>query len=969
MAFSPDGKRLATSDGFFDGQGRPMPSQKVLVWDAGTGKVLFSLKGHTSTVVALAFSPDGDKLASASFDQTAKLWDMSTGREIRDFKGHTAGLNNVAYSPDGKHLATASHDGTMKVWNTGGRQEALALRGHQAEVVSVAFSGDSKRLASLSADGSVKVWEPISGRLLLSLAWPGVSRLGFRPASSSLLLGWASDGKVVKTWDIRAGQETAIQPEHHGLCNRSPDGKWYWRWDGRVKIRDAVTNKDKFLLKVHGPNFYALAFSPDSKRLATASGGASLKLWDLETGKELQTLKGYFLPVLGVVFSPDGKRLFSCSVDDTVKVWDADTGQEALSLKGHSHFVTCVAISPDGKLLASGSADQTIRIWDARPPGGELPKAPEPDDLLTNSIGMKLKRIPAGQFLMGSGREVIEREKKDLLRLAPSWRMTQEGPQHEVRITKPFYMGVHEVTVGQFRVFVQETKYKTQAEKEGGAFRIPIALPRKMDGNTNWLNPAFEQDDQHPVVCVSWYDAKEFCAWLSKKEGKTYRLPTEAEWEYACRAGTTTRYCCGNDDHGLRDFANLGDESILQEWPGFKHPYAMMPWNDAYPFTAPVGGFQANAFGLHDMHGNVWEWVADWYADDYYAKSPKQDPQGPESGSSRVARGGSWFEPAWNSRSALRTRPPPSNRANNVGFRVVLDPDDVITNSIGMKLKRIAAGKFLMGSPREEIERAKKETANWGLPKDWWQSEGPQHEVRISKPFYMGVHEVTVGQLRQFLQASGYKTQAEKKGGSRRHFPDGSFKWDLPCNWLNPGFDQTDDSPVVCVSWNDAKEFCDWLSRQEGRSYRLPTEAEWEYACRAGTTTRFFCGDDQQALKDFANVPDESLKLKWPKFPYKGGRVPWDDGYPFTAPVGRFKPNGFGLHDMHGNVQEWVADWYDPNYYAKSAKEDPKGPVKGNVRVTRGGAFADNAYYCRSAARFQRGDIAYHVGFRVVYDP
>ncbi len=963
LAFSPDGKRLASSDGFYDGQGRPMPSQ-VRVWEADTGKVLLSLDGHTSTVVGLAFSPDDSKLASASYDRTVKLWDMASGRELYDFKGHTDALRCLAYSPNGKYLASGSFDQSMKLWEAKVRQEPRVLVGHQAEVISVAFSKEN-HLASLSLDGSIKVWEPSTGRLLTARRWPGVVRVGFSP-EGSLLLGCAPDGKAVKAWDLRAGKEGSIQEEHQGMLQRSPDGTLSasdLAWDPTVKIRDAVTKQEKFLLKGHKSRVYAVAFSPDSKRLATASGDQTLKTWDLETGKELLTFKGHRNPVLGVVFSPDGQRLFSCAVDGSVKVWDVDTGQDALTLKAHGHFAGCVAISPDGKLLASGSADRTIRLWEADEPKAGLTRPTEPDDVITNSIGMKLKRIPLGKFLMGSGPEEIEREKKEVLRWAPPWRISQEGPQHEVRITKPFYMGVHEVTVGQFRVFVQETKYKTQAEKEGGAFRIPIALPRKMDGNTNWLNPAFEQDDQHPVVCVSWYDAKEFCAWLSKKEGKTYRLPTEAEWEYACRAGTTTIYSCGNDDNGLSDVANLGDESIKQEWPGFKHPYGMMPWNDGYPFTARVGMFQANAFGLHDMHGNVWEWLADWYAADYFAKSPKEDPQGPESGNSRVARGSSWFEPAWICRSALRNHGLPSNRGNNIGFRVVYDPDDIITNSIGMKLKRIPAGKFTMGSSPEEIERLKKEKLSWP-PSDWQHAEAPQHKVRITKPFYMGVHEVTVGQFRQFAKATNYKTQAEKEGGAFRHFPDGSGKVDPQTNWLNPGFEQTDDHPVVCVSWNDAKEFCDWLSKKEGNSYRLPTEAEWEYVCRAGSSTRYCCGDDKQALKDFANLADDSIKLMWPAWPYPSGKgVSWDDGHPFTAPVGRFQPNAFGLYDMHGNVWE----------YKKSdlAVEDPKDDLAGGSRVYRGGSWGSVIWNCRSACRVwgAPGSGFAHVGLRVVYVP
>ena len=203
------------------------------------------------------------------------------------------------------------------------------------------------------------------------------------------------------------------------------------------------------------------------------------------------------------------------------------------------------------------------------------------------------------------------------------------------------------------------------------------------------------------------------------------------------------------------------------------------------------------------------------------------------------------------------------------------------TNSIGMKLRLIPPGKFTMGSSKEEIDFWLK------LKQDGWYkelllSEGPQHEVEITQPFYMGQTDVTVGQFRQFVKATGYKTQAEREGGAVRGFPNGGFKEVANTNWLNPGFAQTDDHPVVCVSWNDAVEFCQWLSKEEGRTYRLPTEAEWEYSCRAGSKGRWSFGDDEGELWDYARVGGNSQGHAWP--------------------VAGLKANAWGLYDMHGNV-------------------------------------------------------------------
>ncbi len=174
------------------------------------------------------------------------------------------------------------------------------------------------------------------------------------------------------------------------------------------------------------------------------------------------------------------------------------------------------------------------------------------------------------------------------------------------------------------------------------------------------------------------------------------------------------------------------------------------------------------------------------------------------------------------------------------------------------------------------------------------------------------------------------------------------FEQDAKYTWRNPGFAQTDEHPVVNVSWNDAVAFCEWLSKQEGKRYRLPTEAEWEYACRAGSTTRFSNGDDPERPGDVGNVADGTAKAKYPKW---NGTITARDGYVYTAPVGTFRPNGFGLYDMHGNVWEWCSDWYDQSYYANSPVEDPQGPATGSDRVVRGGGWFGSPVTCRSAIR------------------
>ncbi len=246
--------------------------------------------------------------------------------------------------------------------------------------------------------------------------------------------------------------------------------------------------------------------------------------------------------------------------------------------------------------------------------------------------------------------------------------------------------------------------------------------------------------------------------------------------------------------------------------------------------------------------------------------------------------------------------------------------------SIGMKLKLIPAGEFLMGSPDGEE----------GHEDD----EGPQHRVKITKPFYIGIHEVTKGQFARFVADQSYKTEPERdgKGGLGYNESASKFELDPQYTWKNTGFAQTDDHPVVNVTWNDAVAYCEWLSSKEGKKYRLPTEAEWEYACRAGTTTAYQTGDDPEQLATIGNVADGTAKAKFSNWTYA---INARDGYVFTAPAGRFKSNEFGLYDMHGNVWEWCADEYDSEAYKKrsSGIEDPIVDTgSGSSRVLRGGS-------------------------------
>lgn len=309
---------------------------------------------------------------------------------------------------------------------------------------------------------------------------------------------------------------------------------------------------------------------------------------------------------------------------------------------------------------------------------------PEPAST-ENSLGMRFVRIPAGEFLMGSeestesyAESFPQYDRQRFLKLA------DEAPVHRVRITRAFYLGQHEVTVGQFRRFLQASGYRPESEADGtGGYGYnpdydPATSARgdAFEGRHprySWRNPGFPQGDDHPVVNVTWNDAAAMCKWLSETEGKTYRLPTEAEWEYAARAGTTTRYHSGDDPQSLLKVANVFDASSAGYWDKWSR-YAL-GGSDGFAFTSPVGSFKPNAFGLHDVHGNAWEWTADWHDDSYYARSPVDDPKGPEDGSVRVRRGGSWHTWAFYARSSYRNWNAPDTRYTLVGMRLLREAD------------------------------------------------------------------------------------------------------------------------------------------------------------------------------------------------------------------------------------------------------------------------------------------------------
>ena len=234
-----------------------------------------------------------------------------------------------------------------------------------------------------------------------------------------------------------------------------------------------------------------------------------------------------------------------------------------------------------------------------------------------------------------------------------------EGPQKEVKIS-PFSIGTYEVTHDEFLLFMNDDSLTRNSDVDA----VTRPTPQYID-----FSLGMGKQGGFPVNSMSQHAALMYCRWLYQKTGTFYRLPTEAEWEYACRAGTRTRYPHGDDPQGLLHTANTFDQDVAPLWPRWQQH--ALAGSDGHVFTAPVGSYAPNAFGLHDMLGNAWEWVSDWHGDTYYAHSPRNDPQGPADGTVRVRRGGSWHTWSFYARCGYRNWNSPQTRYTLVGMRLV----------------------------------------------------------------------------------------------------------------------------------------------------------------------------------------------------------------------------------------------------------------------------------------------------------
>jgi len=414
LFYSPDGSRLAVVTG---GSARSPGMVKVL--DATTGRVLKTLRGHESFATCVSFSPDGQLVASGSFDGSVRIWNVDTGAELLTFDGHSNFITSLAFSGDGQRIATASSDlqegggrgaGEVKVWNAKTGQVELVLRGHTERVRQVAFSHDDSRIATAGYDGTVKIWSSRRQNHSLTIAGQStVMAVAVSPDSRRI----ATAGSNVTIWDAATGSELSSFSGHStnvGLVAFHQDGARVVSSGPRepVKVWDSQSGEELFSFDRHGSGVTGLCLHPDGRRIATAGSDQTVRIWDLssgreelaipftqrtvvaisldndgkriavgfgngriaihnaEDGSEHLSLAGHEKRIAQVAFSPDGSLIASSSLDGTTKLWEVRSGNLRHTLVGHTRNVTDVSFSPNGTRLATGSRDETVRLWDVR---------------------------------------------------------------------------------------------------------------------------------------------------------------------------------------------------------------------------------------------------------------------------------------------------------------------------------------------------------------------------------------------------------------------------------------------------------------------------------------------------------------------------------------------------------------------------------------------------------------------------
>lgn len=587
---------------------------------------------HDDLVDSVKFSPDGKSLYSVGWEHQVKIWDVATRKlsNTSDLRPLNVSMLVKANGlPD--QYTLASHAGNMKILNLSQDKTVRSW-----PIPKVPFES-----GSLSHDGSMVAASFTNPRTKLTMLILWDANTGRKIAERQLPAGLVKQVRFSADGGTLFTVGSVIKPSS---SHNEPIGRLIF-WNTSDLTPEHQISQDIGRMQT-------VCTDPGGKWIATGDWFGRLNVFEMNSRKLTASLL-QDCEVTSVVMTPDERFVVVGCGDGRIRIWDWRSNRIWIELRGHHEKIFGLDVSPNSRWLASGSRDGTVRLWDLEKLG-QSPVAESHASEITNSLGMTLIPIPSGQFRMGT-------EEGEL-------GLASERPAHQVRITHGYYLSQHEVTVGQFRQFVEATNYRTSAETDGtgGRWRGPNEGYRN-DPKWTWQNPGYKITDRHPVTQVSWTDAVAFCDWLSEKEQAKYRLPTEAEWEIACRAGSDAA-ASGKSEWTLVKAANLADLSYVGIYKATRNALAL---DDGHVYPAPVGEYLPNAFNLHDMLGNVSEWCSDRYDPQAYTGTIRIDPTGPGQGDTRVVRGGSCVNVPERVRPSVRDEKKPDHRVGSLGFRVL----------------------------------------------------------------------------------------------------------------------------------------------------------------------------------------------------------------------------------------------------------------------------------------------------------